>query len=89
MIFVCEGSGGFDVPLGFCVIALLLQQAAQLRVDLESGRIGRLIRRCQVELEELDGKLWLLMAAAKNAGSIYQRGPMRLGCLGIGIDPCV
>ena len=48
MILMGEGSRGFDLLLRAPMVALLLQQPAQLRMHLEGRRIGRLIRRIEI-----------------------------------------
>jgi hypothetical protein len=71
---------------GFGLVTLLLQQAAQLRMYLEGGRIGRLVRRRKIEPEQLNGKLRLLVAADEDGRSVDQGGSVRLGCLRIRIS---
>lgn len=71
MILVRKGSGGFDLLPGALMVALLLQQSAQLRMDLEGRRFGRLIRRIEIELQQLDGQLRLLVIAAEKGSRVY------------------
>ena len=84
MILVGRSCRGFRLQPGALMVALLLQQSAQLRMHLERGRIGRLIRRIEIELEQPDGKLRLLVIAAEKGSGVYQSGPVRFRTFRIG-----
>ena len=71
MILMGKGGRRFDLLPGALMVPLLLQQAAQLRMHLEGGRIGRLIRRIEILLQQLDRQLRLLVIAAEKGSRVY------------------
>ena len=70
MILVGKSCRGFRLQPGALMVALLLQQSAQLRMHLEGRRIGRLIWRGEIEFQQLDGQLRVLVVAAEKGSRV-------------------